>query len=400
MVHMTLEQMMQEVSVNKVPDCFAEDYLRIRDSWEAHGQMILSDSFISQTLQDSHALASYRELVLSAARQVRENPALVLLVCLLERWVRAGGNVADVAYEAPAGEGLAYDFLHLFPAIPTMPDSIAHLRGRGVPEDVIAETMGEYDFCVDMCKTRLGRPAFDRGRLSWIRHVVHNQLIRIGRFKYDLPGKYLRGVRVYRNKAGEIKILADGLDVHRSGRPLGSVGHTDPEGSFRAELRETEAAVSGHCAINGLVDKEPTVLSKTEWTLCLWEGDAVPRIHIPNDGSFDRETVEASYARAREIFASCYPDYPYKAFFCSSWLMSLDLRRILKPASNILAFQEKFTPIPFTSSGKLVFSFAFQMGAVIPEDLKALPENTSLQRAVKQLYLDGGYIHEGAGFFF
>ena len=32
--------------------------------------------------------------------------------------------------------------------------------------------------------------------------------------------------------------------------------------------------------------------------------------------------------------------------------------------------------------------------------LETLPEDTSLQRSVKKLYLDGGYLHEGEGFFF
>lgn len=397
---MTLEQMQQNLSLSKLPACFPALYAQIKDTYEVHGTRILSDDYITQTLESCYALEPYRKTVLEAAAQLRQNEAMCLLVCLLEQWIRTGGNLADPDYEAPAGQGLACDFLHLFPAIPTMPESVSHLRGRGIPEDVIAATMGEYDFCVDMCNTRLGRPAFDRGRLNWITRVIRNELIRIGRFKYDLPGNFLKGARVYRSAAGETVILADNLRIHRSGRVLGSVGHTDEDGSFQAEITETETAVTGHRAVDGIVEKELTTLSKKDWTLCLSEADTFPRIHIPADGSFDRETVNASYERAREIFAKCYPDYPYKAFFCSTWLMSTDLRKILKPTSNILSFQEPFTLIPFRSSGRLVFSFAFQMDAAIPEDLNALPENTSLQRAVKQLYLNGGYIHECAGFFF
>lgn len=397
---MTLEQMQQNLSLSKLPACFPALYAQIKDTYEVHGTRILSDDYITQTLESCYALEPYRKTVLEAATQLRQDRALCLLVCLLEAWVADGGNVSDPEYEAPVGEGLAYDFLHLFPAIPTMPASVVHMRKRGVPEDVIAATMGEYDFCVDMCNTRMGRPAFDRGRLNWITRVIRNELIRIGRFKYDLPGNFLKGARVYRSAAGETVILADALRIHRSGRVLGSVGHMDEDGSFQAEITETETAVTGHRAVDGIVEKGLTTLSKKDWTLCLSEADTFPRIHIPADGSFDRETVNASYERAREIFDTCYPDRPYKAFFCSTWLMSTDLRKILKPTSNILSFQEPFTLIPWPSSGRLVFSFAFQMDAAIPEDLNALPENTSLQRAVKQLYLNGGYIHECAGFFF
>lgn len=397
---MTLVQMQQELGLRKQPACFETYYQQIKDSWQIHGQKILSKDFILQTLESCYALAPYRSLVVEAAGQVRQNPAMVLLVCLLECWIADGGNVSDPDYEAPVGEGRAYDFLHLFPAIPTMSESVAHLRSRGVPEDVIAATMGEYDFCVDMCNTRQGRPAFDRGRLSWIVRVIRNQLIRIGRFKYDLPGRYIQGYRVYRNQTGELKILANGLDVHRSGRLQSCVSFEDPEGGFRAELQETEDTVTGHPITGREVSRETETLRKDQWELCLSEEDLVPRIHIPSDGSFDPETVETSYTRAREIFDTCYPDYPYKAFFCHSWLMSPDLQKVMKPTSNILAFQNKFIQVPCASSGRLVFSFVFRMDPVIPENLSALPETTSLQRAIKALYLNGGYIHEGEGFFF
>lgn len=396
---MTLTQMQQEQGLSKLPACFETYYQQIADTWQSHGQQILSEEFILQTLESCYALAPYTSLVVDAARQLRQDPAKVLLVCLLECWIRSGERVSSADYEAPVGTGLAYDFLHLFPAIPTMPESVAHLRGRGVPEDVIAATMGEYDFCVDMCKLRLGRPIFDFGRLSWICNVVHNRLIRIGRLKYDIPGCYTRGYRVYRNRAGEIKLLADGLDVHCSGRLQWCVGFGDPVGGFRAEIRETEQTVTGHPITGREVSRETQTLSKDQWELCLSEADPVLRIHIPSDGSFDPETVEASYARAREIFDTCYPDYPYKAFYCTSWLMSPDLQKILKPTSNILAFQNKFVQVPCYSSGKGVYSFVFNLDTA-PESNAALPEKTSLQRAIKEVYLNGDYIHEGAGFFF
>lgn len=392
--------MKEQLEISSFPGCFAQLYDRIANAWEKRATEILSDSFIAQTLENCYALKPWREQILEAAAQLRENKALCLLVCLLEVWIAEGGIVSDKEYVPPKGDGLAYDFLHLFPAIPTMPASVDHLRKRGVPEDVVEATMGEYDFCVNMCLERQGRPLFDRGRLNWITRVINNQLIRIGRFKYDLPDTFMQGVRVYRNTAGETVVLADDLQLHSSGRVLGSVGHIEEKNSFFARITESGDAVVGHKVTDGIVEKEVTSLDKQEWTLCLSSKDMFPRIHIPSDGSFDRETVAASYQRAREIFDACYPDYPYKGFFCSSWLMSTDLRKVLKPTSNILAFQESFTQIPWQSSGRLVFSFVFGMGAEIPENIAELPEKTSLQRAVKQLYLKGEYIHEGAGFFF
>lgn len=396
---MTLDKMQAQLGMETVPVCFSELYARIEGSWQARKDTILADAFIEKTLTEAYCLEPYQGLILEAAAQLRENEALCLLVCLLEKWVAEGGAVNDRQYCPPRGEGLGFDFLHLFPAIPTMPESVAHLRQRGVPEDVIASTMGEYDFCVNMLLERTGKPAFDRGRLNWIVRVIRNKLIRIERFKYDLPDKFMQGVRVYRNGAGELAVLADGLRLHRSGRILGSAGHAEEEGSFFAGITETEDTVTGHLSVDGIVRREPVTLSKKEWQLCLTGEDAFPRIHIPSDGGFDKQTIAHAYERAREVFDRCYPDYPYKGFFCTSWLMSTDLKEVLKPTSNILGFQEPFTQIPFQSSGRLVFSFVFGLDAVIPEDMDALPEKSSLQRAVKERYKAGGFIHEGAGFF-
>lgn len=397
---MNLQQMQNALAIRSIPACFAEFYPSLESTYLARSREILAPAYIQKALSDCHALEDYRDLVLAAAEEVGQNEAMCLLVCLLEQWLRSDGNMADAAYTPPEGEGLAFDFLHLFPVIPTIPENMAHLRNRGLPEEIIFATMGEYDFCVNMCNTRMGRPAFDRSRLNWISRLVHNRLIRIGRFKYDLPGTYMKGARVYRNAAGDLTILADDLLIHRSGRILGSVGHTDEEGSFHALITETEDTFIGHKAVDGIVEKERTILPKAQWSLCLSPEDPMPQIHIPSEGSFDRKTIADAFAQAKEIFARCYPDYPFKAIFCSTWLLSRDLRKILKPTSNILGFQDFFTYIPFQSNGKLVFSFAFRMSPAIPEDLEALPENTSLLRAVKQLYLEGGYVHEGAGFFF
>jgi len=395
----TLEKMQQLLGLESVPEAFPALYAEMEDTWKCRMDTVLGADFIQKTLEEAFCLEPWRELILEAAAQLRENEALCLLVCLLEAWIREGGAVNDPQYRAPRGEGLLYDFLHLFPAIPTMPESVAYLRRRGVPEDVIVSTMGEYDFCVNMCLERTGKPAFDRGRLNWICRVIRNQLIRIERFKYDLPGKFMTGVRVYRNAAGELTVLADGLRLHRGGRILGSAGHTEEEGSFIARITETEDAVTGYPSLDGIVQKETVTLSKKDWQLWLTEEDCFPRIHIPSDGGFDKKTIAHAYARAREVFDRCYPDYPYKGFFCSSWLMSTDLKEVLKPTSNILGFQEPFTQIPHLSSGRLVFSFVFGLSAAIPEDIDALPEKSSLQRAVKERYKAGGFIHEGAGFF-
>ncbi len=395
---MTLEQMKKELGMTDVPEIFCEIYEKIKGTYESHSKMILSDDYIIKTLTDCYALLSYTEVVLAAAKEIRQNEAMRLLICILEQWVRAGGNANDSSYTPPSGEGIAYDFLHLFAAIPTMPDSVKFLRDRNVPEDIIVATMQEYEYCFGMCLSSIGRIAFDRGRLGWIRLLVQNKIIRVDRFKYELPTKRVDGVRVYKNKSRELAVFADGLHVHRNGRIVGSVGCEDEEGSFVAETVETENEIIGHLITDGNVAKEKTALSKSEWELCLSKDDPVIPVHIPAEESFDMETVEASYNRMRELMSECFQDMPYKAFHCKTWMMSRDLRKVLKPTSNILAFQSKYIHYPCCSDATWVFGFVFPGEGGI-ENLDNLSENTSLQRNIKQLYRNGEYIYDDCGFF-
>lgn len=395
---MTLEAMCNELELSKFPESFGVIYEEIKDTYDAYASLILSDEYITKTLSDCFALSSFTQEILAAAAEVRKSDALCLFVCIMEQWLRNGAeDISD--YEAPCGEGLAFDFLHLFPMIPTMPDSVAHLRERNVPEDIIAATMQEYDFCVDMLLRNIGRPAFDKGRFNWVRRVSKNEMIRIGRFKYDLPAKRVTDIRAYRNADGEICVLADGVDVHRSGRILGSAGCEDTSGSFRAEIAETQDKIIGYPIVDGLITDKKCELDKAQWSLCLSEADNVVFVHIPPRESFDVAAMEDSYSRAREILAKHYPDRPYSAFFCRSWLMSRDLRKVLKPTSNILAFQNKYIHYPCLCHGTQVFHNVFPKIGV-PEDYNDLPEETSLQKNVKNLYLNGGYILNDNGFFF
>ncbi len=396
---MNLKEMQLSLGMEQLPPEFSGIYRNIADSWQSRADHILSASYITKTLDDCFALIPYRAEVLAAAEEIRKNPAMQLLICLLEQWIRQGGRPVSEVYSAPVGTGLAYDFLHLFPAIPTMPESVAYLRQRKVPESVIAATLQEYDASVQLRLLAVGRPCFTADRLNWLRCVIFNRILHIGRFNYDFPSKCLTGMRVYENTQGEYAVLADNVTVHASGYLLGTAGYADDQGSFLAQIQETDIAYIGYPAEGPRVLSHTVSLPKNEWRLRLCPDDLLVRIHIPRNGAFDKQTILDSYRQAKEVFQTSYPDMPFQGFLCTSWLMSPDLRSILKADSNILGFQDTFTHIPFSSSGRLVFSFLFPGCESDPASYPQLPEDTSLQRAVKQRYLAGDYIRDGAGFF-
>ncbi len=396
---MDVLRMKKELGIESVPEVFCEIYNKIKDSYEVHSGLILSEDYIRETISASYTLAKYPELILQAAEKVRKNDAMRLLVCILEEWVKNGGNANDKSYTPPQGEGVEYDFLHLFPAIPTMKNSVAFLRSHNIPEDVIVSTMQEYDMCIEMCRINIGRAAFDRGRLGWISHVINNNILWVNRLRFEFPVSCVEKIRVYKNQKGDLCVFADGMHIHRNGRLVGSVGCEDDAGSFVAEVCETESEIIGNLIVDGDVKKEKTTLSKQEWELCLSKGDTVVAVHIPRGEDFNPESMEASYNRIREIMRDCFPDIHYKAFHCKSWMMSRDLRKVLKPESNILSFQNKYIHYPTVSSGEWILGNVFPGEGGIA-NLEKFSEETSLQRNVKALYKNGDYIYDDCGFFF
>ena len=138
-------------------------------------------------------------------------------------------------------------------------------------------------------------------------------------------------------------------------------------------------------------------LPKSEWRIAVDEGDSVINVHIPESGGFNRENIEAAYRECYDVFTKCFPEFKPKAFTCFSWLMEPRLRELLGDSSNIVGFQSKYLRFPRKSGGKAVYTFLFR----VDPDTKVedFPENSSLQRKVKALYLNGEYIYEPCGVF-
>ena len=80
---MTLAQMQLDLSLESIPSAFEEIFHRIEKEWEAKAAHLLSESYIRATLTECYAMLPHLDLICAAAENIRKNPALSLLVCLL-----------------------------------------------------------------------------------------------------------------------------------------------------------------------------------------------------------------------------------------------------------------------------------------------------------------------------
>ena len=161
------------------------------------------------------------------------------------------------------------------------------------------------------------------------------------------------------------------------------------------ELREWEDRFEGYpISVRGRCAQERGVYPKSEYAVLLRPGDGCLSVHIPANGALNEQVCAESYARARELFAKHYPEVEVKAFHCHSWMMAPELDSLLKPGSNLLAFQRPFLKFPVETAGEDVLNFVFKLKFKSYEDLA---EDTSLQRALKAKYLAGEYLYEYGG---
>jgi len=123
--------------------------------------------------------------------------------------------------------------------------------------------------------------------------------------------------------------------------------------------------------------------------------DDVINIHIPEGPGLTPEACQNSVRLAKEFFKKHFPDYNYKAIICTTWLLNPTLLAWVKPDSNIAHFMRMFDIVkatPSTQGRQRVFGFDHEQFT----DAE-LPENTSLQKKMKEFLLNGGTLMSGSG---
>lgn len=196
-------------------------------------------------------------------------------------------------------------------------------------------------------------------------------------------------------KTGQVlPVFAHKQQIHRSGIPLGSAGAVDTKNSFETTFKETDTTYIGHPVIDYKVSPILEILSKQEWELVLGPGDDAISVHLFFQSDLTPETVTKSMDVAKGIAIRCFPERNFKAFYCSSWILSPVLNEVLGDQAKISSFSSRFVRYPGLSEAKSVYPYVFPGTYASVEEL---PEATSLQRGLKQRILAGELIYDTKG---
>ena len=149
--------------------------------------------------------------------------------------------------------------------------------------------------------------------------------------------------------------------------------------------------------INSETNEVKTEKESDSDRLACQKGDYYITIHIPASGKFDAESVQASIRDSREQILKYFKGkipVPF-IYACYSWMISPDLRDILNPESNLIKFLDLFRVVERKANVSGFLTFVFK--AADCKDYSTLPEDSSLQRALKKYLVEGRPLHQGVG---
>ncbi len=123
------------------------------------------------------------------------------------------------------------------------------------------------------------------------------------------------------------------------------------------------------------------------------KGELCVTTHIPAFSKLDERLCEESYSAVREFLRKHF-GIKKPIIFCTSWLIHPFLSEVLGEESGIVKFQRKFKLLSYHYDSEAVI---YRVFPAVCDNIDDYPENTTLQKIVKQRLLDNMPIGVGVG---
>jgi len=290
----------------------------------------------------------------------------------------------------------AFYLLILLSGVPQM---IRLHSDMGIPAEVTAATTTHFPEMVHVYHvSHPARWGAHPRALYWVRNHTAGDIYQIGRFEYMLRPMH-GAIRVYRHRVtrevialseADVKFAADGF--------VASTEHGPQEGGWVASLTEDDRGVTGTpISPAGVAVPIPITLPASEWELALKPGDTMLEMHIPPGGGMTLERCLESMAMALEFFPRHFPETPFVAFGCQSWILDPEIETFYRPDSNMVFYQKELYLYPIASGPTSGFYFVF---GTMDVDPATAPRDTSLRRAILEHIETGGRVISSGMFVF
>ena len=400
----TIDELLLKVNASNCPERWRAIYDEAMDDFEKNGLNALDPAYYDRVSRDYGALTPHLDDYKLAATEIAKDEDLSHFLALVCYAMRNRDLIHDevAKFVLPHTKDDSYDIKYAMFAAVAMASMLDYTHGmlvkRGFSQERIDYVMQLYGSTVSNYKSRNeGRP----GAMAWryYQRAIDGRLLNMGRLQIDLYTKASDRAVVFENRKGEIVHLATNARFHREGYALGSKNYTDEEGAFDTVIEESADAYIGHPYDEyGRAKCEKVTLPKNEWKKIITPDDYMVGLHIPSKGRLTPELVDESLADTKEFLAKHFPEFEYRGFKCHSWLIDRQLVDLLGEESNISKFSNRFHRISVKNNGKGVFSFVYHIPETKEPAIEELPENTTLERRLKEHFRSGGAIYEVDGF--
>jgi len=387
-----LRQLADTLQLGEYPAGMEPFYEEVKNENDPACDLSLIDS-----LQEEYTVfGKYYEDVRKSAEEINADSVRSAWVRTAAKFVQTAHH--DEAYKLPAPpqDGtLATDYLMLHILIPQIPISIQEYQRRGFSMEEIKESLRSYAGSMYMVGVLTGRPGINKMYYGWLIHYAKVMIFKTHGLQFELK-KFPPTAIWLRNRETKqvVPVMLLGT-FHASGiQRLGSVGYEDEAGAFQVSFTEDDENYIGHGTYNGKVSATPETFPKAQWECLARPGDGCLNVHIPRGADISEATFRTAWGSACQIMRERFPEHGGGNIFAYSWIFDPAVGELLGVDSKITKFQNLFARFPIRSNGRAVFNFVFPGYG---DDFTKLPENTSLQRKIKAMYLRGEYIYEYAG---
>lgn len=339
----------------------------------------------------------YYDVVKKTANAVNDDPFRSAWVKAAALFVKDKSVTEARQVPVPNADGTQITaLLPLYILLPQIPLGIAKYRNKGFSEEELATLLRSYAAGIRIVESQTGMPGINWLYYYWLTLYTKASIFNTCGLQFELRYAPDAVICLKNRENGQIQMLATGGRFHKSGiQVLGSAGYKDDDGAFSADFAEDTENYYGHAIVDSCVDPERRNYPKSVWESILRPGDQCLSLHIPRGADISGENMTRALKSAREIVKHRYPEHAGLYLFGSSWILDPKLRDILGENSKIGQLVGMFRKYPQKSGGDGVFGYVFPKKY---ESIETLPEDTTLQRKLKEVYLNGGYIYDYAGF--
>ena len=314
-------------------------------------------------------------------------------------WVKTAATYAkEVSLEetkkipVPPADGskvTAYLPLHIL--IHLLPVAVKEYKERGFCVEEITEILASFKTSLSIVREQTGMAGMTPVYFNWQSNFAKARIYQTEGLQFELRTLPKGAVYLKNNETGEVAaVLTDSL-FHATGMQLvGSKGFEDDEGAFFVSFTEDDENYYGHRSLVKTADKENSVFPKDKWQCVAKPGDDCLSIHIPRKADITPATLDKAIASARKILKQRFPEHKGDRIYAASWILDPTLEEFLPESSNLMQFAHRFVRYPQKSDGMHVFGFVFPKRF---ESYETLPENSTLTRGLKKVYMEGRYIY-------